>query len=417
MASAFMTELSAQDRRAYQANIWKLYLLHFLMQFQLWWSIWVLYLQDMRGFSLTQIAVLEALFWGTAVVAQLPTGALADRFGRRTSLTLGAALTTVAVLVFGLATTYWIALASYLVWALAIAFLSGADYAVLFESLKALGREREFQGVAGRLGAVFSFAALAGGLLGAPIAAATNLSFPILLSAAIAAPGFLVALSLREPALPEGEMRLAYRSLLRESTRTAARTPTVRSMLVLSALFSAMTFGPMLFMQPFLTEHGVEIALVGFLQTPVRVAGIAGALAAAWATARLGTRGIFLATPLLMTAGYLLLGTWDAVYAFAAFPLVTLVNALVVPPATDYLNQRIPNNQRATVLSLRMMLTSLGAALLTPGLGVAADAISLRGMFLVSAIVTGATLSVAAGLWLRADLREGTEEETKVAVT
>ena len=401
-----MTELSAQDRRAYQANIWKSYALHFLMHFQLWWSIWVLYLMDMRGFSLTQIAILEALFWGTAVLADVPTGGIADRFGRRTSLALGAGFTTIAVLTFGLATNYWIVVVSYMTWALAFTFLSGAEYALLFESLKALGREGEFQQVAGRFGAVFSFAALAGGLVGAPVAAATNLSVPVLLSAAIAAPGVLVALSLREPALPEGEVRLGYRHLLRESVRTAISLPTVRYMLLLSALATAVTFGPTLFMQPFLTGHGVDVVFLGFIQTPVRIAGIVGALAAYWATTRLGTRGAFLGAPLLLGAGYLLLGAWDNVYAFAAFPLISFTSSLLMPPATDYLNRRIPSNQRATILSLRTMLISLSAALLTPGLGVVADQLSLRAVFWVSAAVVGVLLPLALALWLRADLRE-----------
>ncbi len=73
-----MTERSEQEHRArpaepqdeaYLANVWKVYLLHFLMHFQLWWSIWVLYLKDMRGFSLTQIAILEALFFGLTTIA------------------------------------------------------------------------------------------------------------------------------------------------------------------------------------------------------------------------------------------------------------------------------------------------------------------------------------------------------------
>jgi len=81
-----MTTLSSQDRRAYQANVWKAYLFHFLMHFQLWWAIWVLYLRDLRGFSLTQITILDALFWGTAVLAEVPTGAIADRFGRKVAL-------------------------------------------------------------------------------------------------------------------------------------------------------------------------------------------------------------------------------------------------------------------------------------------------------------------------------------------
>jgi MFS family permease len=322
------------------------------------------------------------------------------------SLALGAGVTAVAVLVFGLATSYPIVLVSYLIWALGVAFLSGAEYALLFESLRTLGREGEFQRVAGRFGAIFSFAALAGGLAGAPIAAATDLSFPIVLSAAIVAPGVLVALSLREPPLPEGEARLAYTDLMRESARTAIRLPAVRYMLLLSALVTAVTFAPMIFMQPFLSSYDVDVGLVGFIQTPVRVAGIAGSLVAYLVVARLGSRGAFLGAPLLMGAGYLLLGTWDSVYAFAAFPIVGFMNTLLLPPATDYLNQRIPNSQRATVLSIRTMLVSLAAALLMPGLGVAADTISLRAVFLISAGVAAVLMPVALALWLRADRQE-----------
>jgi MFS family permease len=138
----------------------------------------------------------------------------------------------------------------------------------------------------------------------------------------------------------------------------------------------------------------------------VRVAAIVGALFAAWVTARVGIRGAFLAAPLLMGAAYVWLGAWDTVYAFAAFPLVGFMNSLLLPPTTDYLNQRIPSNQRATILSLRTMLASLGAALLEPALGVTADLVSLQAVFWVSAGVVGVLLPIALGLWLRADSRE-----------
>ncbi len=406
-------QLSTQERYAYRANIWKSYLLHFLVHFQLWWAIWVLYLRDLRGFSLTQITVLEALFWGTTVLAEVPTGAIADRFGRKASLALGAGSTAIAVLIFGLATSYPLVLVSYVAWALGLAFLSGAEHALLFESLKAVGREDEFQRVAGRLGAIFAFGALAGGLAGAPIAAATDLSVPVLLSAAIAAPGVLVALSLREPPLPEGETRLGYVDLLRESARTATRIPPVRTMLVLSSLVMGLTFAPTIFTQPFLADHGVDVGILGFLLTPVRVMGMVGALVAYRVTARLGTRGAFLAAPLLMGSAYLVLGAWDSVYAFAAFPLVAFMNSLLLPTAADYLNRRIPSNQRATILSLRTMLASLWAALLLPTLGATADRTSLRAVFGVSGGLAAVVLPLALGLWLRADRREGEAAEAR----
>lgn len=401
-----MTHLTDRDRHAYEANIWKGYLLHFLINFQLWWAIWVLYLRDMRGFSLTQITVLEALFWGTAILAEVPTGAIADRFGRKTSLALGAASTTFAVLTFGLATNYELILISYGAWAIGIAFLSGADHAMLFESLKELGREDEFQRLAGRLGAIQAFGALAGGLIGAPIAAATDLSVPILLSAAIVAPGLLVALSMREPDLPEGEMRLGYGHLLRESARTATRLPAVRTMLLLSSFVTVVSFSPQIFMQPFLSGHGVDVGLMGVLLTPVRLAAMVGALVAFAVTARVGTRGAFLLGPLVVGGAFVALGAWDSVYALASFPMIAFANSMLLPPAADYLNRRIPNNQRATVLSLRTMLVSFWAALLEPALGITADASSLRVVFWASAGLTAVLIPVAYILWLRADRRE-----------
>ncbi|MEX0785285.1 MAG: MFS transporter, partial [Dehalococcoidia bacterium] len=227
-----------------------------------------------------------------------------------------------------------------------------------------------------------------------------------LLSAAIAAPAVIVALSLREPDLPEGEVRLAYGHLLRESVRTAFGAPAVRTMLILSALVTALTIAPHIFMQPFLAGHDVEVALLGVIQTPVRLASMIGALFAFWLVSRAGTRGVFISAPLLMVATYLALGSFDSVFVFAAFPIASFVNAALLPPAADYLNQRIPSSQRATILSLRMMMVSLAAAALEPALGVIADGASLRAVFFVTAGVVAIALPLALGLWLRADAQE-----------
>ena len=71
--------LSPADRRAYEANLRRAYLYQFFMNFQFWWPIWVVYLQDERGLSLTQITALDSVFWLIIVVAQVPAGAVADR--------------------------------------------------------------------------------------------------------------------------------------------------------------------------------------------------------------------------------------------------------------------------------------------------------------------------------------------------
>ena len=100
-----------REDMALEANVWKSYLYRFLMNFQLWWPIWVIYLQKERGLSLTQITLLDTPFFLLIVLAEVPTGAIADRFGRRTSLMLGSSLFALAVFIFGIADNYLIILA------------------------------------------------------------------------------------------------------------------------------------------------------------------------------------------------------------------------------------------------------------------------------------------------------------------
>lgn len=414
-----MLALSEQDRRAYEANIWKSYAFQFLQSFQLWWPIWVLYLTDMRGFSLTQVSGLEALFWVVIVFAEVPTGAVADRFGRRTSLMLSAASTTAAILVFGLATNYWIVLVSYVVWGFGLTFQSGADSALVFESLKAVGRERDYQRVAGVGWGIFSLGTLAGMLAGAPIAAATDLAFPILLSSAIAFMALLMAATMKEPELAHDEVRLGYRALIAESARTAWRLPAVRTMLVLSAVLMASTNASFIFAQPFLHAHDVSTQMLGVAQSPMRLGGIMGAVLAYRAVGAFGMRPTLVAAAAVIGVSYAVIGAWDSVFAFAALAPITLMSYLMLPIVSDYLNVRIPSSQRATILSIRQLLFGIVIAAFQPGLGLIADHVSLEAVFFTSAGFVVATAPIAFFFWLRADRAEadGIERASELETT
>lgn len=414
-----MNSPTIEEQRAYEANIWKSYAFQFLQSFQLWWPIWVLYLTDMRGFSLTQVSGLEALFWVVIVFAEVPTGAVADRFGRRTSLMLSAASTTAAILVFGLATNYWIVLVSYVVWGFGLTFQSGADSALVFESLKAVGRERDYQRVAGVGWGIFSLGTLAGMLAGAPIAAATDLAFPILLSSAIAFMALLMAATMKEPELALDEVRLGYRALIAESARTAWRLPAVRTMLVLSAVLMASTNASFIFAQPFLHAHDVSTQMLGVAQSPIRLGGILGAVLAYRAVGAFGMRTTLVAAVAVIGVSYAVIGAWDSVFAFAALAPITMMSYMLLPIVSDYLNVRIPSSQRATILSIRQLLFGIVIAAFQPGLGLIADHVSLEAVFLTSAGFVVATAPIAFFFWLRADREEadGIDRGTELEAT
>jgi predicted MFS family arabinose efflux permease len=254
---------------------------------------------------------------------------------------------------------------------------------------------------------------LAGLLLGAPLAAVTNLSFPVVISAVTCGLTIVVAWSFAEPPIHEGE-RPGYRELLTESARTIWRSPTVRSMLLLAAVLMASINATIVFSQPFLDEHDVPVRLFGLAQTPMRIAAIAGALVAHRATARLGMGWMLTGAALVTVASYALLGGWNSVYAFGATTTLLLANGMLVPATTDYLNQRIPSAQRATILSARQFINSVIIAGGLPALGVIADQVSLQAVFWCSSAFLGVTAPLALALWLRADAEEKTAPPARV---
>ena len=399
--------LPPAQARAYRANIWKFYAYTFLLNFQLWYPIWIIYLQEERGLSLGQVTVMEVPFLLSIVVLQIPAAAIADRWGRRTSLALGALLTALGVALFGLADTYQLLLFSYLIWGVAIALLTGADSAFLYDTLKALGREDEYQRIYGGAWAALSAASLAGTLIGAPVAAATSLPFPVVLSGGIAALACLAALTFTEPRpFHHDEVRLRYGEVMRESIRLALHQPTVRYAILFFGVLTIGGIAPVFFFQPFLVSHNIDLSQMGFWQTPTRLMGIVGALAAYRVVAGLGEKWTFILLPLALVTSYALLGGWDSIYAQVSFPVMNLSVVMSRPLVTDYLNRRVPTGQRATVLSLTNLTYCLILMPLAPIAGLIADKLSLAAAFWAGAGMTLAGMIAVLPLWRRAMAKE-----------
>ena len=383
-----------------QPNIGKYYVFHFFLNFQLWFPIWVLYLTDKRGLSLAEVTLIDVPFWLSIILLQVPAAAIADRWGRRPTLIASAAAFAVAITFFGLASSFWLIMGSYLCWGIAISLLSGTESAFIYDTLKSLGRETEYAKVYGRGWAVATTAALAGTLLGAPVAAATDLSFPIVLSGGLAAFALVAAFSFREPLERVRTQTLSYGQIIRESAQIVRRRPAVRYSLLFFGLITVGNIGPIFFFQPFLSEHGVATGDVGFWQTPMRIAGIIGALAVGRILLSVGERRMFFLMPAALVASYALLAAWDSIYAQVAFPVMNFSVILAQPAVTDYLNRRVPSEQRATVVSLTNVMRSLVLIPSAPLLGLLADNASDNAAFLAGGIIIAAASIPLFLLWL-----------------
>jgi len=399
-----LASVSDAEKKKWSNNIWRFGAFRFFVDFQLWLPIWVIYLNETRGFSIIEITFLDVLLMVILVILEVPTGIIADRWGRKVSLCYGAFIHAVAILVFSFAGNIVVIAISYTVVAVALTLFSGADSAFVYDSLKAAGRREEYQKIWGRIHSISLVAGVVSLVLGAFLAAITNLWFPIVISAGLMLIAWIVSLTFKEP--PREEAPTSYRETILNAVNVVRSKPPVYTMMLFAGFVMAIAVSFSILAQPYLRSHGIGIDVIGFLQVPGQLVGIFAALFAYRLVGIIGVGRTMLLLPVVVLVAAIGLGSVDHIAAFAFYPLTGLVFAMSFPVLSTYFNDRIPSASRATVLSIYQLTFSLFVAFFEPILGWIADTRDFPTAYLVAAIILAVGTPVLYIFWRRASSRE-----------
>ncbi len=368
------------------------------------WGINTLFLLD-AGLNNTEAFAANAFFTAGMVVFEVPTGVLADTWGRRASYLLGAATLLLSTLLY---LAMWQMKAPFWGWAVASAliglgftFFSGATEAWLVDALAASGYKEGLDAVLARGQIVSGAAMLLGSVTGGLVAQATNLGVPYILRSALLGLTLVAAFLLMkdlgfEPERGRGHLK-EIRKVLEASLDQGWRNPPVR-WLMLAALFAG---GVDIFafyaLQPYLLELYGDPEAFG-------IAGLAAAIVAGTEMAaglvvpllrRVFARrtSALIAVSLIGIAALALLGLtskfWLALVLLAVWGMSF---AAAMPIRQAYINGLIPTRQRATVLSFDNLMGSAGGVAAQPALGRVADVYGYSSAYVVSAAIQLAAL-------------------------
>jgi MFS family permease len=360
--------------RAYRGNIWRLFAVQALLMFILWVPIWVVFLQR-KGLSLTQVGLLEGVAWTITAFLEVPTGAIADRWGRKASIAVGASLYGLAMFLILAEALSPAFLLGYALWNSSTAFVSGADSALLYDSLKADGRAAEAAKQSGRYAAINQASQGVASLVGAAIATIDiTLCFTICGFLALAAAALV--LSIREPPRSDedGEEYLGYWKNLRTAVRIAARRPVVRALVLLSATIATVPLVVYyVLLQPYSVGVGLPLAALGVVVIAVQLSTVIASWLADRTTGRFELASVVTIALAVLIAATTVLAVIPSIPSLALMLAVALVPALLGPLLSARLNDLIPSAQRATILSLGALLFELGLAVAMPLLLAFAD--------------------------------------------
>ncbi|MBI4805695.1 MAG: hypothetical protein HY795_10730 [Desulfovibrio sp.] len=227
------------------------------------------------GLSLSQAMMLNSWFMLWNVLLEIPTGTVADFLGRKVSLALGSLFGASAALVYVSKPDILVFMAAEVVFAVSYTLHSGADEALAYDSMKAMGRESHSKSVLASLESYKLAGILLGTTIGGPMAAWFGFTAPMAAYAVPAGVAFLLALTLREPPLAAPQTaRRTYGAILREGGRYFLGHRTLMVLAVESALTNAVAWGIIWLFQPVLEKSGVPLAWYGAVQAAACVGQI-----------------------------------------------------------------------------------------------------------------------------------------------
>jgi MFS family permease len=349
------------------------------------WGINTLFLLD-AGLSNLEAFAANAFFTAGMVVFEVPTGVVADTWGRRTSYLLGTLTLSASTLLYFF---MWQTEAPFWAWAgvsmllgLGFTFFSGAVEAWLVDAMHFAEYEGDLEAVFGRGQMVSGVAMLGGSVAGGVIAQATSLGVPFLLRVAVLLVMFGVAFRLMRdlgwtPDRGASPVR-AVRSVFVTSLDHGLKNPPVRWVMLAAPFTSGVGFYAFYAMQPYLLElWGDEeaYAVAGLAAAIVAGSQIAGGYLAPKIRARFERRTTALILGTIVSTLTLVLLAFTDHFWIALGLLVAwgLVFAAEMPIRQAYLNGMIPSQQRATVLSFDSLMGSTGGVVVQPVLGKTAD--------------------------------------------
>ena len=349
-------------------------------------AVWVALLAA-RGFSLWEIGLAESVFHIVNLLCEVPSGMVADLLGRKKALVSGGVLAVTSNLLMAFAPNLFAICFAMALSALYSTLFSGTFTALVYDSLKAEDREDEYLQISANSSQI-SMLASALGSLASTVQRFLGFAGFYLLSALFEGVSTLACRWMNEPIVTAAQANRArqplhdlpgqFIQLVQDSLHVLRTCPLAAKLIVSSAIISVPCYLTKMFLQQRLIELGWPTEAL-FL--PLLLGGIACVLGTeAGRRVRFRSmRRFYAVCALLCGAGTLLVGTAPAWGGIFGMMLVQGVLQVYLLHEIQQLNDAIPSDQRATLISVDSMAYSLLMIPASPFVGAVGDAFGQAG--------------------------------------
>jgi MFS family permease len=368
-------------------NISKNYLYILLQNIDFTRGIWMIYLAS-KGMSLTQLGLLETIFHLTSFTMEVPTGAVADIYGRRTSRIIGRVASLISVIILLMSHSFWMFAVSFIFTALSYNLESGAGDALVYDSLKEIGEDDQFMKVNGNKELFYQTASTISFLVGGFLAV-KSYSVAFSLTIVIGIPTIIQSFTFVEPSIGAAQKEKSKDNIfikqIKDSLKAIAKNPRIGTLIIFTQSIMAFCTCIFYYLQNYLKADGYNEASIGVIYAVSALVAAVTATQVHKIERKIKEQGILLLIPIITVA--CIWGIAFSKYHYVLFIILMLTESIIYVAVSDYINKMIPSENRATILSFASMAFSFFMITLFPLIGVIGDRYSLNFAFVCLGIV------------------------------
>jgi len=369
-------------------------------------SIFVPFVMSL-GLSMKDFFLLHSFFGLVVALMEVPSGYVADLFGRKKAITLGAFLSGIGFVLLYFATSLWHLYVYEFFIALSLSFMSGADYALLFDSLKEhiVEGDRKIQSKWTSYFMMGSYLGEAGAGVLSSVLSFWSLSHVLFATMIVGWFPFVLSLFLKEVDVKKMEksqnkenFRIVFSHMFKDSVF-------LRGLILNFVVWSLSTMCVVWLIQKYWEENNLPLFWFGILWAGLSIVGALSNKFSHVLEEILGSKTIFMVCALLVSLSYVLLAYSPFAMSFVIFPLFYVARGILQPLFKEGFNHRVKEEFRATANSIYSLIFRLSFMVIGPLLGVYVDQIGLNSLFVVlGGVFLGAAVFL---LWPFLNLEKG----------
>jgi MFS family permease len=341
-----------------------------------------------KGMTLTQLGLLEGIFHLVSFTMEVPTGVVADLWGRRVSRIMGRGFAMVSMIVLMFSNSFFMFAVAFAILAISFNLESGAGEALIYDSLKEIDLEDDYIKVNGKNEMFMQIASVVALLLGGYLASKNYLyafGFSAILAAITMGQAFLFV----EPSIAienkENKNQNIFFSQIKDSLSVIRNNKKVGFLIVFINIIALSVTSLFYYLQNYWKAGGYsEFQIAIFLSISSLLAGFMATKVYKLEEV-IKEKGIIAYMPFIIV-----LAMWGIALTNCApifYIVIGVTESIVFVATSDYINKLIPSENRATILSFQSMVFSLLMICVFPIIGKIGDGVSLNFAFKIMAIL------------------------------